>query len=228
MADEIKLLRLWASPFCQRVELALKLKGLQYQLIDEDIWNKSELLLQSNPVHKKVPVLFHNGNAIAESFVIMEYIDETWKHTPLLPKHPHGRANARFWANFVDEKVFKTASIAYLGKDKAQEDSIELFSQQLKMLEAELAGKDYFGGDSIGFVDIAAFFIMHVYGVVQEVKEAELMTQEKFPVLVQWLAKLEANDLVMECLQPSEKHLAHVRARLSVLDEEAASKTKAA
>ncbi|CAI0556909.1 unnamed protein product [Linum tenue] len=96
------------------------------------------------------------------------------------------------------------------------------------MLEAELAGKDYFGGDSIGFVDIAAFFIMHVYGVVQEVKEAELMTQEKFPVLVQWLAKLEANDLVMECLQPSEKHLAHVRARLSVLDEEAASKTKAA
>ncbi|CAI0556912.1 unnamed protein product [Linum tenue] len=177
MADEIKLLRLWASPFCQRVELALKLKGLQYQLIDEDIWNKSELLLQSNPVHKKVPVLFHN---------------------------------------------------AYLGKDKAQEDSIELFSQQLKMLEAELAGKDYFGGDSIGFVDIAAFFIMHVYGVVQEVKEAELMTQEKFPVLVQWLAKLEANDLVMECLQPSEKHLAHVRARLSVLDEEAASKTKAA
>ncbi|CAI0557325.1 unnamed protein product [Linum tenue] len=158
----------------------------------------------------------------------MEYVDETWKHNPLPPKHPHGRANARFWANFVDEKVtIWTASIAYLGKDKAQEDGIELFSQQLKMLEAELRGKDYFGGDSIGFVDIAAFFIMHVYGVVQEVKEAELMTREKFPVLFEWLAKLQANDLVMECLQPREKHLAHVRARLSVLDE-AAAKTKAA
>ncbi|CAI0540417.1 unnamed protein product [Linum tenue] len=106
MAKEIKLLGTWASPFSHRIELALKLKGLQFHYLEEDLSNKSQLLLQSNPVHRKIPVLIHNGNPISESLVIMEYIDETWQHqNPLLPKDPYARAVARFWAKFIDEKV---------------------------------------------------------------------------------------------------------------------------
>lgn len=105
MAEEVKLLGLWASPFSCRVELVLKLKGIQYQYIEVDLFNKSPLLLKSNPVHKKIPVLIHNGKPIAESHVILEYIDETWKNNPILPENPYDRAIARFWAKFIDEKV---------------------------------------------------------------------------------------------------------------------------
>ena len=105
MAEEVKLFRTWSSRFSLRIVWALKLKGIEYETILEDLQNKSSLLLQYNPVHKKVPVLLHNGKPILESLVILEYIEETWKQHPLLPEDPCEKATARFWARFNDEKV---------------------------------------------------------------------------------------------------------------------------
>lgn len=104
-AEEVKLLGAWASPFSKRIEIALKLKGVDYKYLEEDLSNKSPLLLKYNPIHQKVPAFVHNEKPIVESLVILEYIDETWTHNPILPQDPYQRAKARFWAKFIDDKV---------------------------------------------------------------------------------------------------------------------------
>eukprot|EP00257_Ricinus_communis_P005841 XP_002520474.2 glutathione S-transferase U7 [Ricinus communis] len=211
MAEEVKLLGAWASPFSHRIELALKLKGIQYEYIEEDLSNKSPLLLSTNPVHKKIPVLIHNGKPIAESLVILEYIEETWQSNPILPKDPYDRAVARFWAKFVDEKILQTASKFRSAKEEEKLQIFEELGQHLKVLENELRGREFFGGESIGFVDIVIFFIVHWFQLRQEVMQIEFISNEKFPVLCKYLEKLHEIDVVKESLPPKEKHLAFVR-----------------
>src|ERR1044072_7520177 len=107
MADEGVLLDFWASAVRMRGRIALAEKGINYESREEDLPNnKSPLLLQVNPVHKKVPVLIHNGKPIPESSIAVQYIDEVWNdRSPLLPSDPYLRAQARFWADFIDKKV---------------------------------------------------------------------------------------------------------------------------
>lgn len=105
--NELKLLGGWFSPFSLRVRIALNIKSLEYENHEETLNPKSHLLLQSNPVHKKIPVLLHGDKAICESRIIVEYIDEVWTSGPsILPSDAHDRAVARFWAAYIDDKVF--------------------------------------------------------------------------------------------------------------------------
>lgn len=105
--EELKFLGAWDSPFTARAIWALKLKGIPYQYIEEDLYHKSELLLKYNPVHKKVPVLVHDGKPICESMIIVQHLDDTWPHKyPLLPSDPYQRTLAHFWVKFAEDKVY--------------------------------------------------------------------------------------------------------------------------
>ena len=74
--------------------------------MEEDLKNKSSVLLEYNPIHKKVPILVLNGKPLIESLIILEYIDETWKNGPrFLPEDPYKRAQIRFWCSFVHKQV---------------------------------------------------------------------------------------------------------------------------
>ncbi|RHN74659.1 putative glutathione transferase [Medicago truncatula] len=156
MADEVILLDYWASPFGMRVRIALAEKGIKHEYKEEDLRNKSPLLLQMNPVHKKIPVLIHNGKSICESLIAVQYIDEVWNEkSPLLPSDPYQRSQARFWADYVDKKIYEVGKNLWTKKGEEQEAAKKEFVEAHKLLEQELGDKTYFGGDKIGFVDVA-------------------------------------------------------------------------
>ncbi|KAK9986450.1 hypothetical protein SO802_031401 [Lithocarpus litseifolius] len=220
MAEEVLVFGTWSSPYGRRVEMALKLKGIEYKYIEEDLTNKSPSLLKYNPVHKKIPVLVHNGKPVAESLVILEYIDETWKNHPIFPKDPYERANARFWAKFIDEKCLPAIRKACWGEDqKEREKAAEELSKLLQFLENELEGKRYFGGGTIGLLDIAANMIGYWLGVFEEASGAsELLTREKFPKLFNWANEFVSVSAIKESLPPRDKHVAFMRKRFGMVN----------
>lgn len=153
-AGKLKLLGAWPSPFVNRVRVALHLKGLEYENVEEDLTNKSDLLLASNPVHKKVPVLLHGDRrAVCESLVIVEYVDEAWPESPaLLPREPRARAAARFWARFFHDEVSPLSRPVLFADGEAERaELVREMKARMAVMEAGIA-EDFPSGDEGPFV----------------------------------------------------------------------------
>ncbi|XP_060202102.1 probable glutathione S-transferase [Lycium barbarum] len=223
---EVKLLGFWYSPFTHRVEWALKIKGVKYEYIEEDRNNKSSLLLQSNPVHKKTPVLIHNGKPIAESMVIVEYIDETFEGPPILPKDPYDRALARFWAKFLDDKTAAMVN-TFLREGEEQEKGKEEVWEMLKILDNELKDKKFFVNDKFGFADVAANFMGLWLGLFQEGSGVVVVTSENFPNFCAWRDEYVNCSQVKKYLPPRDELLAFFKAFLSAASASASASTSA-
>ncbi|KAK9137251.1 hypothetical protein Sjap_007845 [Stephania japonica] len=207
----VKVLGNKLSLYSFRVEWSLKLKGVDYEFIKEDLLNKSERLLHHNPVYKKIPVLIHNGKSIPESMIIVEYIDETWRHQPsLLPQDPYERAMARFWAKFVDEKCVPSIISVFCSVGEDQEKALKDAEETLKTLEKALKGK-FFGGETMGFVDIAAAWLPYWIGVTDEILNLKLVDQESLPLLSVWFEEVVDVEIVKGCLPSRDELMAHLK-----------------
>ncbi|XP_076913555.1 glutathione transferase GST 23-like [Bidens hawaiensis] len=204
---EVKLFRTWSSPYALRIVWALKLKGIEYETIYEDLSHKSSLLLEYNPVHKKVPVLLHNGTPICESLVILEYIDEKWNTTArFLPEDPLARATARFWAKFNDEQVAPSIFRAYVSQGVKQKKAVGPALENLDIVEKQLIGKRFFNGESFVFLDLVFGWIAKYLGIFEETGGIKILEEERFPLIIAWKDKF-CDILVIKENWPDQKEL---------------------
>lgn len=104
---DLKLVGVWLSPFVLRVRIALDLNNVDYECLEDKHGSKSELLLKSNPVHKKIPVLIHDDKPVCELIIIVQYINEFWNSgRSILPLDPYDRSVENFWSAYIDTKVW--------------------------------------------------------------------------------------------------------------------------
>ncbi|KAI5060488.1 hypothetical protein GOP47_0024908 [Adiantum capillus-veneris] len=200
--EKVQLLSAMPSPYVMRVEVALVVKGVDYEKVPQDLSNKSELLLHSNPIYKKVPVLLHNGKAVCESGIIVQYVDEAWPSADggnLLPADAYGRAMARFWADFVDKKVFDAlfgtlkASKGTEEEKKAAEENVVAVMSTLE--EALVKGGEgpFYGGARMGLVDVMLVPLLAWLPAIEELAQLSLPWASKLPCLEAWFAASKAH-----------------------------------
>src|SRR5262245_7459562 len=99
------LYHLALSPFSRKVRVALREKGLEFQLRVEKVWERRADFLALNPAGT-VPVLVEeDGTAIAESGVICEYLEDVYPgERNLLGETPAERAEVRRLVAWFDQK----------------------------------------------------------------------------------------------------------------------------
>ncbi|KAI7740693.1 hypothetical protein M8C21_014715 [Ambrosia artemisiifolia] len=210
-SSEIKLLGTAASPFVNRVQFVLSLKSIEYEYIDENLACKSELLLKSNPVYQKVPVLIHeNKPPLPESLIIIEYLDEIYPDVhPILPSDPLIRADNRFWANYIDTKVFPLYEELRKTPEKEGKEAIKKQIMEVSQLleEAFLKfsdGKPYFGGDKIGYLDVVLGCFLGWTKFVEKHNEFMIFDEVKTPKLLEWTKRIWSHEALKDAIPGSE------------------------
>jgi len=206
---DVKVLGRALSPYANRVQIALNLKSVNYEFIEEEFGSRSELLLKSNPVHKKIPVMIHGGKPICESLIIVQYIDEAWTDGPsILPSDPYDRAMARFWAAYAEDKLWPTLK-GFLGAEgEAKAVAREQIMEGIMLLEDAFAkcgkGKDFFGGNTIGFLDIAIGSFLGWMRATEKTSDIKLIDKTKTPGLFGWAERFGSIAAVKNVIPKTE------------------------
>ncbi|KAJ6828822.1 glutathione S-transferase U17-like [Iris pallida] len=217
--EEVKLLGMQLSPFVIRARIALNLKGIGYEFLEEVFGKKSELLLKSNPVYKKMPVLIHGGKTVCESMIIVQYIDDAWDTTgpSILPTDPYERATARFWTTYIDDMLIPFMLQTLKGKtEAARAEAAEQFATTLQPLEEAFEkcskGKGFFEGDTVGYVDIALGSFLGWFAAAEELSGHKIFAKEKTPILVDWAERFYSAEAVKDVLPETEKFVEYGKA----------------
>ncbi|KAJ7540870.1 hypothetical protein O6H91_10G034700 [Diphasiastrum complanatum] len=189
-------------PFSMTAKMALTEKGVSYEVQEEPLPNKSELLLKANPVLKKVPALIHDSKSVAESLVILEYIEEEWppshilpRRTALLPKDTHDRATARFWAHYGNRYFWETALKVVKTHGEEQRQMKEETMEMYMTVDSEMAklshGKPFFFGKHPTFPDLVFAPLVVWIPALEAVGGMKFPDAKLCPRITEWVNEIK-------------------------------------
>ena len=140
--------------FSQRCRIVLFEKGMDFQIIDVDLFNKPEDLAVMNP-YNRVPVLVERDLILYESNIINEYIDERFPHPQLMPADPVMRARARLFLFRFEQELFTQVQVLEHGTVKQQEKARFIIKENLTQIAPIFAKQKYMLGDEFSMLDVA-------------------------------------------------------------------------
>lgn len=165
------------SSTAYRVRIALNLKAISHNLVTVNLL-KAE---HSSPDYKTlnpqglVPALkLDDGNIINQSPAMLEYLEEVYPDTPLLPSDPIERAKVRGWCNVIGcdiHPIDNLRVLKYLTGElgHSEEEKLAWYHHWIRLgfeaLEPQLLAAPYCNGDQVTHADL--YLVPQVYNALR-------------------------------------------------------------
>ncbi|MGI9291669.1 MAG: glutathione S-transferase family protein [Gammaproteobacteria bacterium] len=157
----MKLYGALASPYVARVVMVARLKGLELEMESAPGGMGSDEYKQINPTGK-IPSLLTDEGLIAESEVIIEYLEDKYPEPALLPREPLLRAHSRSTSRITDLYVAPWNTGLRQQRDPANRDQAFVdnaaaeFAKAFSLLAHFMGPGPFAAGDQPSLGDCAA------------------------------------------------------------------------
>lgn len=183
-------------PFCERVWLSLREKGIPYDEVLINLYDKPKWYKEMVPTNLVPAVKFKDsGDVVWESEVIMRRLDEEYPDT----RPMFGDEEKVFLANNITGRLMNASfGLAYRSQNMTQEEISEKragLAAALDELDRHLAKEGPFlAGDQLTAADAMAVPMLERYGVQMPFFAAELNLRDpsRWPALARWFDAMEA------------------------------------
>lgn len=186
------------DPFSHRCRIVLFEKGMDFQVIDVDVFNIPEDLAVINP-YSKVPVLVERDLILYEANIINEYIDERFPHPQLMPPDPVMRARARLFLHRFENELYCHIDAIEHAAQKVADKARVAVRDNLTQIAPVFAKQKYMLGDEFSMLDVAIaplLWRLDHYGVQLGKEAAPLM---------KYAERLFSRPAYIEAMTPAEK-----------------------
>jgi glutathione S-transferase len=208
-------------PYVQRAAIVLAEKGVPFERRDIDLANKPDWLLKVSPLGK-TPVLLVGDEAIFESAVICEYLEDT-----VLPRlHPANalqRAQHRSWMEFGSALLNLIGAFYNAADETALVARAADIRVRLAQVEEALGEGTFFAGETFSIVDAVFGPVFRYFDVFDAIGAFDFW--DGLPKLQRWRQALATRPSVAEAARSDYPELLHrfLLARHSALSRRMAS-----
>jgi len=188
------------SPYCWRTRMALEHKGLDYRTIPVRFTDKDLIAFSGQG---RIPVIKDGETVVSDSWVIAEYLEQTYGDRPSLFGGETGHGLAQFlnvWADRsmhsalirlviadildhldeADRDYFAESRTEWFGKPPREiqtrsEEDLKAFRQVISMIRAALDGREFLSGAAPAYGD---YIVFGAFGWARAISDFPLLSKD--------------------------------------------------